>query len=168
MDLVERARTFALEAYGSEARLEHPADVARLVDSVGAADPVVAAALLHDILEDTDADPAQIAGEFGSRVAALVSALTEDESIRRYSERKEDLRMRVSAAGADATLIAVADKLSRVRQMRRGDKGPKERKLAHYEAMLALARRDHPGLPLLDRLGKELAALRADLNRAAA
>jgi (p)ppGpp synthase/HD superfamily hydrolase len=165
MDLVARARTFALRAYGSEDELVHPLDVARLVEAAGASDDVVAAAVLHDVIEDTDVDAAQIAAELGSRMAALVSSLTEDESIPGYSERKADLRIRACAAGPDTALIFVADKLSRVRRMRRSQKEPKQRKLAHYEATLALARSEYPELPLLDQLRKELVALRAELRR---
>jgi (p)ppGpp synthase/HD superfamily hydrolase len=161
--LVAAARAFALRAYGSEDKLEHPFEVARLVEAAGASEDVVAAAVLHDVVEDTDAGVEEIAAEFGSRIAALVETLTEDESIRAYSERKSDLRTRTCAAGRGAALIAVADKLSRVRSMRRGEKHPRERKVAHYERTLALVRELHPGLPLLDPLGKELAALRLDL-----
>jgi (p)ppGpp synthase/HD superfamily hydrolase len=165
MDLVGRAHGFALRAYGSDDRLEHPLDVAGLVESTGCADDVVAAAVLHDVIEDTDVDAAQIAAEMGPRIAALVETLTEDDSIRAYSERKADLRIRACAAGPDTALILVADKLSRARRLRRAQKEPRERKLAHYEASLALASSQHPGLPLLDQLRKELVALRADAQR---
>jgi (p)ppGpp synthase/HD superfamily hydrolase len=162
VDLVEGARAFALRAYGSESKLEHPLEVARLVEATGASEDVVAAAVLHDVAEDTDAGVEEITAEFGPRIAALVETLTEDDSIRAYRERKADLRTRACAAGPDAAVIAVADKLSRVRGIRRGDKQPRQRKVAHYEARLALVREHYPGLPLLDQLGKELAALRVD------
>jgi (p)ppGpp synthase/HD superfamily hydrolase len=143
-------------------------EVARLVEAAGAPDQVVAAALLHDVVEDTDVEVAGVAAEFGSRIAALVATLTEDESIRGYSARKADLRRRACVAGPEAALISVADKLSSVRRMRRGTKEPKQRKLAHYDATLALVRSEHPNLPLLDQLAKELGALRVELSRAAA
>ena len=165
MDLLGRARAFALRAYGSEERLEHPLDVARLVESVGYSDQVVAAALLHDIIEDTDVDAGMIAAQFGSPIAALVEALTEDDSIRSYPERKADLRMRACTAGPEAAVISVADKLSRVRRIRRGEKDPKPRKIAHYEATVALASRTYPGLPLIDQLRRELGALRVEMQR---
>ena len=162
MDLVGRARTFGLHAHGSEEGFEHPLEVARLVESAGFPDDVVAAALLHDVIEDTDVDAGRIAGELGSRIAALVSTLTEDEALTNYSERKADLRMRACSAGPDVAIVFVADKLSNTRRMRRGQKAPKERKIAHYETSLAMARRAHPDLPLLDQLGRALAALRRE------
>ena len=159
MDLVGRALDFARQAYGPERDLAHPVEVVRIVQSIGAPDELAAAAALHDVLEDTEARPELIAATFGSRIAALVCTLTEDEAIRNYAERKADLRARACAAGADAALLSVADKLSNVRRMRRGEKTYKERKFAHYRATLELMRREHPSLPLLDRLDRELAAL---------
>jgi len=56
--------------------LPHPLEVAALVRSAGADEEVWAAALLHDVVEDMDIQAGRIASEFGSRVAALVSAMT--------------------------------------------------------------------------------------------
>jgi hypothetical protein len=46
-----------------------------------------------------------------------------------------------------------------------GEKYPRQRKIAHYEATLAMVQSEYPGLPLVDQLRKELAALRAELQR---
>lgn len=161
MDLLSRARDFARQAYRSDAELAHPVEVAALVEAAGGPDELIAVALLHDTLEDTDAEASQIAAAFGSRIAALVCTLTEDETIKNYRARKADLRARACAAGPDAGLIFIADKLSNARRMRRGEKAFKERKVAHYEATLALFRSEQPSLPLLDSLAHELRALRA-------
>ena len=159
MDLVSRAGEFARQAYGPGGDLAHPFEVARLVESTGAADELVAAALLHDIVEDTATEAGEIAAGFGSRITALVCTLTEDESIRNYGQRKADLRSRACAAGPEAALIFVADKLSNARRIRRGEKPFRKRKVAHYQATLELMRRELPALPLLDQLERELAAL---------
>jgi (p)ppGpp synthase/HD superfamily hydrolase len=167
MDLVDRARGLAGRAY-SPKDLEHALEVTDLVASTGASDEVVAAALLHDLIEDTGIGEEEIAAEFGSQVAALVSTLTEDASIRDYKTRKKEHRDRVAAAGRDAALIFVADKLSNARRMRRGVKKPAARKLAHYAATLELMRERYPDLPLLGDLEQELRAVRADLQRSPA
>jgi (p)ppGpp synthase/HD superfamily hydrolase len=159
MDLVSRAGDFARQAYGPDGDLAHPLEVARLVESAGAADDLVAAAILHDVLEDTATEPEAIAAGFGSRITALVCTLTEDEAIRNYQRRKADLRSRACAAGPDTALIFVADKLSNARRIRRGEKPFRKRKVAHYQATLELMRRELPALPLLDQLEKELAAV---------
>lgn len=115
-----------------------------------------AAALLHDLVEDTDVELADIADAFGSRVAGLVEAMTEDGSIADYGERKQEHRLRVRDAGRDASIVFVADKLSNARRMRRGQKEAEPRKLKHYAATLATMRDAYPDLPLLDELDEEL------------
>ena len=160
MDLVSRAHQFARRAYGREEDLAHPLEVSRLVEATGAPDELIAAALLHDILEDTDLEASELESTFGPRITALVCTLTEDETIADYQARKADLRSRAAAAGHDAALISVADKLSNTRRMRRGEKAIKQRKVEHYEATLALMRAEFSTLPLLDELATELAGLR--------
>lgn len=159
MDLLGCAREFARQAYDDEGELAHPFEVSQIVESTRAPDDLIAAAVLHDILEETDVKPEQLASAFGSRITALVCTLTEDEMIQPYRARKADLRTRACSAGPDVALIFVADKISNVRRMRRGQKQFKERKVAHYRATLELMRAEQPGLPLLDQLDRELAAL---------
>lgn len=150
------AREFAAGAYRSEDELEHPDEVAALV---GDGDQELqAAAILHDLVEDTDVELPEIAARFGSRVAALVSGMTEDESIEGYEERKQEHRRRACASGPDVALLFVADKLSNARRMKRGQKEPDAGKIGHYRATLEQMRRAYPGLPLLDELERELAA----------
>jgi (p)ppGpp synthase/HD superfamily hydrolase len=115
-----------------------------------------AAALLHDLVEDTNVELTDIADEFGSRVAGLVGAMTEDGSIDDYRERKEEARCRARDSGRDAALLFVADKLSNVRRMRRGQKEPEQRKLDHYAATLQTMQDAYPDLPLLPELDEEL------------
>jgi GTP diphosphokinase / guanosine-3',5'-bis(diphosphate) 3'-diphosphatase len=156
VDFAVRARAFAVDAYGSSKELEHPTEVATLV---GADDRELwVAALLHDLVEDTATEIEAIEAQFGARVAAIVSAMTEDSSIADYRERKEEHRQRARDAGRDVALVFVADKLSNARRMRRGQKEPEQRKLDHYAATLATMRTAYPDLPLLDELEGELNA----------
>jgi (p)ppGpp synthase/HD superfamily hydrolase len=152
--MASRAREFAAAAYGSAQELEHPTEVATLVGSDD--EELWAAALLHDLVEDTNVELTDIADEFGSRVAGLVGAMTEDGSIDDYRERKEEARCRARDSGRDAALLFVADKLSNVRRMRRGQKEPEQRKLDHYAATLQTMRDAYPDLPLLPELDEEL------------
>ena len=165
---VEQARTFAAATYESDEDFEHALEVAQLVEGMGCDSEVVAAALLHDIVEDTKVSPAELESRFGPRVAALVSALSEDESISGYEARKAEHRGRVCLAGHDAAAIFVADKLSNARRMRRKQKKPKLRKIAHYTETLELIGSHYPDVPLLADLERELEALRLDLQRAPA
>src|SRR3954471_827765 len=143
--MAPRAREFAAGAYGSAQELEHPTEVATLLGSDD--EELWAAALLHDLVEDTDVELTEIADEFGSRVAGLVGAMTEDGSIDDYRERKEEGRCRARDSGRDAARLFVADKLSNVRRMRRGQKEPEQRKLDHYAATLQTMKDAYPDLP---------------------
>ena len=163
--LVEHARTFAAATYESNEEFEHAQEVAELAERVGCDPEVVAAALLHDVVEDTDVGVEELESRFGPRVGALVASLSEDESIADYPARKAEHRERVCAAGRDAAAIFVADKLSNARRMRRAEKEVKLPKIAHYTATLELMRAHYPDLPLLDELERELEALRLELQR---
>src|SRR4029077_14834656 len=106
-DLLERAYRFALAAHEGErsrgeTRIDHPTAVARLLVRQGADDQTVAAALLHDVLEDTTVTRAELEEEVGMAVAGLVAELTEDESIGAYADRKAHLRQQVADAGEQA------------------------------------------------------------------
>jgi (p)ppGpp synthase/HD superfamily hydrolase len=148
--------------------MDHPEEVRELVAGAGADDEVQRAALLHDAVEDGEMTLGAIAAEHGSRVAAIVSAMTEDESIEDYAERKDEHRARARDAGGDVALLFVADKLSNARRMRRGQKEADARKVGHYGATLETMRAAYPGLPLLDELEAELGAVRAELQQASA
>ena len=156
MNRASKARSFAAEAYGSEAELAHPTEVATLVGSDD--EDLWVAAILHDLVEDTQVELPEIAAEFGSRVAALVAGMTEDGSIEDYGERKHEHRQRARDAGRDVALLFVADKLSNIRRMRRGQKAPQAAKLEHYRLTLETMRDVYPDVPLLDELEQELVA----------
>jgi hypothetical protein len=85
-----------------------------------------------------------------------------------YRARKADLRSRACSAGPDAGLIFLADKLSNVRRMRRGQKDYKGTQGQPLRATLALFKGEQPSLPFLDQLAKELAALEAYATSSAA
>ncbi|MBB2201058.1 HD domain-containing protein [Gluconacetobacter tumulisoli] len=85
-DLVSRAAAFATAAhagvgqrrkYTNEPFIVHPRRVAELVASTGARDEVVAAAWLHDVVEDTNVTLAEIEAVFGAEIATLVDMVTD-------------------------------------------------------------------------------------------
>jgi guanosine-3',5'-bis(diphosphate) 3'-pyrophosphohydrolase len=132
--------------------INHPLDVAyRLIEVAGVSDPeVLAAAILHDTVEDTDATAQDIHSEFGPRVAALVAEVTDDKSLQK-AERK---RLQVAHAphiSAQAALIKISDKISNVLDLVR-DPPPHwdhARKLAYLdwsEAVIGALPASHPAL----------------------
>ena len=111
------------------------------------------AALLHDVLEDTDVTGQDLRARFGPDVARLVEAVTEDAGIPRYQDRKADLRRRTVKAGEETAAIALADKLAKVTDT---DRAPKRRKLAHYRATLEAVEAAYGSTSLSRRLRQEL------------
>jgi (p)ppGpp synthase/HD superfamily hydrolase len=144
----------------------HPLEVACLLHEAGYSDEVVAAGVLHDVLEDTDAERADLDARFGPAVTWLVTAVSDDPSIEDAAERKAALRRQVAEAGDRAAAIFAADKISKARELRarvsRGASDEADRtKLDHYEQSLAMLEELIPGHALVDRLRAELEALSA-------
>jgi guanosine-3',5'-bis(diphosphate) 3'-pyrophosphohydrolase len=188
-ELVREALRMAREAHAGQTRnasggrpyIDHPVAVAAQLVEHGLSDEVLAAALLHDVVEDSELEFDDIRIAAGDRVAEIVAALTDDESIESYEERKREHRERVEAAGPEALAIYVADKLTNVEMLRdayaeQGEqvgeelKVPLDEKVAVWEADLAMAAAKaseaEPAEALAERLGEALSSLRAD--RAAA
>jgi (p)ppGpp synthase/HD superfamily hydrolase len=157
--------------------IDHPVAVATLLAEHGYGDEVIAAALLHDVVEDSETTVPELRERFGDTIAGLVDALSDDEAITDYRARKDEHRARVLAAGGDALAIYGADKLTNVGTLRgayarQGEavaeefKVPLDLKCAIWRADLAMLREQQPSLPFLDRLAAELDLLGAE--RAAA
>ena len=155
--------------------VEHPIAVAARLDEHGYGDEVLAAALLHDVVEDSETTLEEVREQFGGGVAGMVGALSDDESIDSYRERKAEHRERVAAAEGGAHAIYGADKLTNVTTLRaayedEGDavreefKVPVELKLEIWAEDLRLLREKAPELPFLDDLEAELSRFRACLE----
>jgi len=120
MELIERARVYATAAhaaveqtrkYTKEPYIVHPARVAATVAQVGGTDEMIAAAYLHDVVEDTGVTIEQIYAEFGDAVGELVGWLT-DVSKPEDGNRKTRKAMdaaHTAQAPAAAQTIKLAD-----------------------------------------------------------
>lgn len=166
----ETAVAYARDAHEGQRRkvdgapfIEHPLEVASLLYDTGASDHVIAAGALHDVIEKTDADEAEIRRRFGARVSRIVAAVSEDATIDSYTERKAELRARAARAGPNALMVLAADKVSKARELRLNEGAMRRshrRRIAHYEECLALVERRLPGSPLVEQLRVELEQLR--------
>jgi (p)ppGpp synthase/HD superfamily hydrolase len=156
---------------GGMAYIHHPVAVAELLAANGFDEQAVAAALLHDVVEDSEASVEDVAERFGQPVADLVAALTEDETIKPFERRKEAHRRHAEQVGGDALAIYAADKLSNIRVLRRslaseGEAAgeefavPLDVKEAVWAGDLEMLRRAAPDLPFVDELAAELSKLR--------
>ena len=125
-DLVLRAAALAVRAHAGQRRkyapepyVNHPARVAALV-TVRHPDPVlIAAAWLHDVVEDTPVGLDEISRDFGPEVAAVVAGCTNadhDESLPRAEKKRRD-RARLASQPVGVKRIKLCDRLDNVRDL---------------------------------------------------
>ena len=156
---IEEARAFVEEAYRSRSDdedLDHPFAAARLLQNDGQPPVLVVAALLHDVLEDTDVNADELRERFGPEVTRIVEALTQDPSIAGYEERKAALRRQILDAGSDAATVALADKGAKIGSLR---SRPKDKQLEHYRATIEGIEERYGRRPLSERARAELERL---------
>jgi len=156
---VAQAVRFAHEAHAAVG-VAHPLAVARLIEDAGFEDQVVAAALLHDVLEDTATTASELRRAFGIRVARIVALVTENPAIDDYALRKAALRSQATGGGGAAAAVFAADKLASVRELLAADARPGARRLDHFDRSLRVLRQTHPELPFLDELEAGLEQVR--------
>ena len=151
-ELLDRAIIFAVRAHaGTERRgkgfpyIIHPMEAVEIVSTMTTDQELLAAAALHDTVEDTSVTVEQIRAEFGDRIAELVASesdtfeagVSEEDS---WHSRKQAAIDRLAAASHDAKIVALGDKLSNMRAIARdySIKGDELWKIFH-----AKDRRDH-------------------------
>ncbi len=124
--LVDEALIFAARAHRHQVRkgtdvpyIVHPVGVMLLLEHAGETDPeLLAAALLHDTLEDAGVTLAELAQRFGPRVADIVLGCTEpDHGSASWEVRKQHTVATLREAPRDVQLVAAADKLHNLTSM---------------------------------------------------
>jgi len=130
-ELLDRAIVFAVRAHaGTERRgkgfpyIVHPLEAVEVVATMTPDQELLAAAALHDVVEDTDITLDQIRDEFGDRIAALVAAETDEphpegHDVGSWRKRKQAAIDRLASASLDAKMVALGDKLSNMRAIAR-------------------------------------------------
>lgn len=122
-DLIARARAFAEAQHAGQTRkgaeaapyITHVAEVAEMVQRFGEPPEAVAAAWLHDVVEDCPPTGIKdIADLFGATVAAIVAEVTDDKTLPK-AERKRLQVVNAARKSPEAALIKIADKTSNVR-----------------------------------------------------
>ena len=130
-ELLDRAIIFAVRAHaGTERRgkgfpyIVHPMEAMEIVATMTSDQELLAAAALHDTVEDTPVTVEQIRAEFGPRIADLVASesdtfedgVSEEDS---WHARKQAAIDRLAKASHDAKIVALGDKLSNMRTIAR-------------------------------------------------
>lgn len=150
-DLVDRAREFATVCHASigqrrkytdEPYITHPEAVASCVSIVTDHDPTIAAAWLHDVVEDTPATLLDIRNQFGDEVASLVEMVTD---VSRPSDGNRETRKRldrehITNATPAAKTIKLADLIDNARSIVAHDPEFARVYLAEKELLLAVLR----------------------------
>jgi (p)ppGpp synthase/HD superfamily hydrolase len=139
MNLLDKAVVFATQRHSGYTRkgtdipyIVHPLEAVSIAAGLTDDPQVLAAAVLHDVVEDTPTQLTEIESEFGKRVADLVAFQSEDKmrnlpAPESWRVRKEATVNAMQTASADEKILALADKLSNIRAIsrdyrREGDK----------------------------------------------
>jgi (p)ppGpp synthase/HD superfamily hydrolase len=170
--LVERAARLAARAHRLQERkadgspyIVHPFMVAMALTRHGFPQPVIAAALVHDVLEDTDVPARELEARLGREVLDLVQAVTNEE-LPDWHEKKRRYIARVAGAPEGARAVAAADKIHNLQSLLAAwrEQGPEvyrkfnkgmEDKLWFEREMLAMLRRTWSH-PLVEEYGELL------------
>jgi len=183
MDILDRAIRFAVEAHSGAKRKDgttpyilHPLEVAAIVGTMSSDPELLAAAVLHDTVEDTAATLEELEAQFGPRVAALVATETEDKRADQPPEdtwhvrKEESLRVLEETDDPAVKMLWLGDKLANMRSFyrsfcRRGEemwgdfhqRDPKEQAW-YYKTVgqLLISLRDTPAWREYDRLVKAI------------
>lgn len=127
-DLLNAAYVYAMQQHGTQTRasgdpyFSHPLQVASLLTDLHLDDATIAAALLHDTVEDTDATHTEIEKRFGPEIAALVDGLTKIKKldlVSKEAKQAENLRKLLLAIVQDVRvlLVKLADRLHNMRTL---------------------------------------------------
>lgn len=132
--LLDKAIVFAVKAHHDTERrgkgfpyIVHPMEAVSIVATMTSDPELLAAAVLHDVVEDTDVDIDRIRRSFGARIAALVDTesdrfpVGESEEESWHARKKASLE-RLRNASRDAKIVALGDKLSNMRAIARDEK----------------------------------------------
>ena len=155
--LLNRAYVYAMKAHGNQVRLSgdpyfsHPLEVAAILTDLKLDDATIATALLHDVIEDTEATRAEIDQMFGEEIGALVEGLTKIKKldlVTKKAEQAENFRKLLVAISSDirVLLIKLADRLHNMRTL--GHMKPESRRRVSEETLEIYA-------PLAGRMGMQ-------------
>jgi GTP diphosphokinase / guanosine-3',5'-bis(diphosphate) 3'-diphosphatase len=158
--LIFRALAFAAHKHRDQRRkdaeaspyINHPIALAEVLAGEGGVDDaeVLAAALLHDTIEDTATTPEELRAAFGERIAGMVAEVTDDKSLPK-AERKRLQVEHAAGVSAGAKLVKLADKICNLRDV--ADRPPAKWDLARRQEYFEWAKQvidrlrgAHPGL----------------------
>ncbi|WP_102349300.1 HD domain-containing protein [Bacillus sp. Marseille-P3661] len=118
MNIIEKAINTAAKAHDGQYRkltnipyITHPFAVGMILKEAGCSDAVIAAGILHDVVEDTPLTLEVIEEQFGRNIASIVNGCSEPNKELGWEERKKHTIEFLKTASYDVKLVAAADKL---------------------------------------------------------
>jgi GTP diphosphokinase / guanosine-3',5'-bis(diphosphate) 3'-diphosphatase len=132
--------------------INHPIEVASFIAEIGGIEneTVLAAALLHDTVEDTDAKAEELQELFGEEVTSIVLEVTDDKSLPKLQRKQLQVEQAVSLS-PEAKLIRIADKISNIQDItysppKRWSKKRREKYLDWAEKVVGQCNNTNPAL----------------------
>ena len=123
--LLHEAVHYAVQKHAGQYRkgtvmpyIGHPLETMQILNSMGAGIPLQIAGVLHDTLEDTTADEAELELLFGQDICRMVKMHSEDKS-KSWEERKQTAIEELKEADKEFQMLVMADKVSNLRSMLR-------------------------------------------------
>lgn len=176
MYIIDKALQIASKAHRNQCRkntdtpyIAHPAAVGMMVLRAGYSEDAVAAAILHDTVEDTELTLEDIEQEFGGKIAEIVAGCSEPDKSLPWKERKEHTVVFLKTASKEIRAVACADKLHNIRSIIQdykqvGDKvwdrfnaGKEQQKWYYTKIVESLG--SQSSFPLLEELKREVDSL---------
>lgn len=192
LTLLDKAIIFATKAHSGAKRkgtnvpyIVHPIETAAIVSAMTDDQEIIAAAVLHDVLEDTDATEDDLYARFGTRITELVMNESEDKrrnlpaALTWKTRKQETITFLETKASREAKMLALADKLANLRAIHRdqciiGDKiwerfNEKDKNM-HAWMYRSIAKaleelKDHPTWQEYNRLVDEVFGKEKDLDK---
>lgn len=192
LTLLDKAIIFATKAHSGAKRkgtnvpyIVHPIEAAAIVSAITDDQEIIAAAVLHDVLEDTDATEDDLYARFGTRITELVMNESEDKrrnlpaALTWKTRKQETITFLETKASREAKMLALADKLANLRAIHRdqciiGDKiwerfNEKDKNM-HAWMYRSIAKaleelKDHPTWQEYNRLVDEVFGKEKDLDK---
>lgn len=171
-NIIEKALMFAVLAHGGQVRkanrsepaIVHPIAVAEILRQYGADNNVIAAAYLHDVVEDTKYTLEDIKRVFGEDIAHLVEVATEKDKSKSWEERKQTKIEAIKTKTLREKLVPLADKINNIEDMGRKfkkkgfkdfsdfNRGEEKQEWYYRNIFNSLSLNEDPQNPLLIRL----------------
>lgn len=185
MNIKLKAKEFAIKAHDGQVRkaepskpyIVHPIGVAELLESLGYDDNVIAAAYLHDVVEDTNYTLEDIKKEFNSDVANLVDSVSETNKDLSWEERKYNMIHSIKEKPLRNKVISCSDKINNIEALTRllKENGMKafssfkrshDKQLWYYKSIYqSLVYEQDEKLPIFRRLKKDIALLEEEIKK---